>query len=312
MEDEKDTKIENIDGITGVITNKGLRINFLNIYEALEEKNPRNVFLNGQLYIEDRVDVILSGYFGYDNSIRYSSILKFLKSEHCDFFSKIKFLSMLVNTYKEDNQGGKEEVPFIENKEIISSLRTIGEVRNSFQHNLIFEEAFINAIKDGKTFKLTNKRLDTCKSIQDLVDIFKEEVILLVDKLDKITIKEFATHKIDIETLKKILTSPEINKPMKNKEISIYVPEENDINEDGTIQIREHRIKEFGRIWKFNLNDKDTFPSQPHGHDYGNGDKLNVFTGEIYNKNGSLIDKLKEKQLKLLKDKLKNTHHAID
>jgi len=306
-----DTKIENIDGVTGVITNKGLRLNFLDIYKALEEKNPRNVFLNGQLYIEDRVDVIISGYFGYDNSIRHSSILKFLKSEHCDFFSKIKFLSMLIKKYQDNNER-KEEVPFIENKKIISSLRTIGEVRNSFQHNLVFEEAFINAIKDGKIFKLTNKRLDTSKSIQDLVDIFKKEVILLVDELDKIILKEFATHKIPIETLKKILTNPEINKPMKNKEISIFIPEENDINEDGTIQIREHRIKTHGRIWKFNLNDEDTFPSQPHGHDYGNGDKLNVFTGEIYNKNRDLIDKLKGKQLKFLKDKLKSTHHAID
>jgi len=208
MED-KNTKIESIDGITRVITNKGLRINFLNIYEALEEKNPRNVFLNGQLYIEDRLDTILSMYFGYDNSIRHSSILKFLKSENCDFISKIKFLSMLINKYKEDDKGEKEEVLFIENKKIIPSLRTIGEVRNSFQHNLVFEEAFINAIKDGRTFKLTNKRLDTSKSIQGLVDIFKKEAILLVDELDKIVLKEFATHKIDIETLKKALTTPD-------------------------------------------------------------------------------------------------------
>ena len=213
--ENNDVKIENIDGITRVITNKGLKVNFLNIYEALEEKNPRNVFLNGQLYIEDRVDMIISGYFGHDNSIRHSSILKFLKSEHCDFFSKIKFLSMLINAYKKNNKGKKEVVPFIDNKKIISSLRTIGEVRNSFQHNLVFEEAFINAIKNGKTFKLTNKRLDTCKSIQDLVDMFKEEAILLVDELDKIILKEFATHKIDIETLKKILANPESDKEGK-------------------------------------------------------------------------------------------------
>ena len=122
---------------------------------------------------------------------------------------------MLINAYKKNNKGKKEVVPFIDNKKIISSLRTIGEVRNSFQHNLVFEEAFINAIKNGKTFKLTNKRLDTCKSIQDLVDMFKEEAILLVDELDKIILKEFATHKIDIETLKKILANPESDKEGK-------------------------------------------------------------------------------------------------
>jgi hypothetical protein len=205
-------KIENIDGITRVITNKGLKINFLNIYEALENENPRNVFLNGQLYIEDRVDIIISGYFGYDNSIRHSSISKFLKSKHCDFFSKIRFLSMLINKYQEDNEGKKEEMPFIENKKIISSLETIGAIRNSFQHYLFFEEAFINAINDGKTFKLINKKLNICKNIQELVSVFKEEAILLVNELDKIILKEFATHKLDIETLKKILTNPENEK----------------------------------------------------------------------------------------------------
>ena len=210
MEDE--SKIENIDGITRVVTNKGINVTFLNVYEALEDKNPRNVFLNGQLYVEDRVDKIISGYFGHDNSIRYSSILKFLKSEYCDFLSKIKFLSMLINTYKENPEGKKEEVSFIEDKNIVASLRTIGEIRNSFQHNLIFEEAFANSIKDGRTFKLVNKRLDSCKSIQDLVNIFKEETILLIAELDKIILKEFATHKIDIETLKRILASPESDK----------------------------------------------------------------------------------------------------
>lgn len=212
---EDDDKIENTDGITRVVTNKGINITFLNVYEALEDKNPRNTFLNGQLYVEDRIDTIISGYFGHDNSIRHSSILKFLKSEYCDFLSKIKLLSMLINIYKDNHEGKKEEVPFIEDKNIIASLRTIGEVRNSFQHNLVFEEAFVNAIKDGKTFKLTNKRLDTCKSIQDLVNMFKEETILLVGELDKIILKEFATHKMDIETLKKILVSSENDKEDK-------------------------------------------------------------------------------------------------
>ena len=94
MEDKP--KIESIDGITRVLTNKGLMVTFLNIYEALEEKNPRNVFLNGQLYIEDRVDTIISMYFGHDNSIRHSSILDFLKSENCDFISKIKFCGLFI------------------------------------------------------------------------------------------------------------------------------------------------------------------------------------------------------------------------
>jgi len=151
-------------------------------------------------------------YFGHDNSIRHSSILKFLKSRHCDFFSKIKFLSMLINTYKPNKEGKQEVVSFIENKKVISSLQTIGAVRNSFQHNLIFEEAFKNAIKDGRTFELIDKKLDVCGSLDDLVKMFKEEVVLLTGELDKVIMKEFATQKIDIETFKKAITNQELDK----------------------------------------------------------------------------------------------------
>jgi len=214
MEDKP--KIESIDGITRVLTNKGLMVTFLNIYEALEEKNPRNVFLNGQLYIEDRVDTIISMYFGHDNSIRHSSILDFLKSENCDFISKIKWLSMLIRENKIKLDGKREVIKFVENGKIISSLRTIGEVRNAFQHNLIFEEAFRNAIKDGRTFKLIDKKLDTCQDINELVKMFKEEAILLVGELDKIMLKDFTTHKISIEDLKKALTSPESDNKGEN------------------------------------------------------------------------------------------------
>jgi len=208
---ENDPKIESYDGVTKIITNTGVEVTFLNIYEALEQKNPRNIFLSGQLYIEDRLDTIISMYFGYDNNIRHSSILKFLKSRYCDFFSKIQLLSMLISTYKINIEGKQEAVDFIENGKIISSLQTIGAIRNSFQHNLVYEEAFQNAIKDGSKFIFIDKKLDTCNSLNDLVKNFKEEVILLIGELDKIMLKEFTTHKIDIETLKKVLTNSEDN-----------------------------------------------------------------------------------------------------
>ena len=112
---ENNNKIKSYDGVTKIITNTGVEVTFLNIYEALEQENPRNVFLSGQLYIEDRLDTIISMYFGDDNNIRHSSILKFLKSRYCDFFSKIQFLSMLIEKYKIVD-GKQEIVNFIENE----------------------------------------------------------------------------------------------------------------------------------------------------------------------------------------------------
>ena len=210
MENNED--IESSDGVKRIITNIGIPLTFFNVYEALEEKNPRNVFLNGQLYVEDRVDMILSGYFGYDNSVRHNSIVKFLKSEYCNFISKIKFLSMLVHTDKPKDDRNREVIPFVNNRKVISSLITIGEVRNSFQHNLDFQEAFSNAIRDGRKFSLIEKRLDSCSDLSGLVEMFKEEVILLVKELDSIMLSEFPTLKISIEDLKKALTSPESDK----------------------------------------------------------------------------------------------------
>jgi len=127
---EEQPKIESYDGVTKVLTNKGIEITFLNIYEALEQKNPRNVFLSGQLYIEDRLDTVISMYFGYDNSIRHSSILQFLKSKYCDFFSKTRFLSMLINTYKIDREGKQEIINFIENGKIIA-IDTADKIKHS-------------------------------------------------------------------------------------------------------------------------------------------------------------------------------------
>ena len=100
---------------------------------------------------------------------------------------------------------------------------------------------------------------------------------------------------------------------MKDEELfSILIPnKDKHIVGDGRLIIELHEVKMYGRTWRFNLNDNDPFPSKPHGHDYENGDKLNVFTGEIYNKNKQRIGKLSIKQLKHLQIKLNETPHKI-
>ena len=163
----EEQKYENIDGVTKIITNTGIPLTFLNIYDALKDKNPRNVFLNGQLYIEDRLDRLISGYFGCDNNIRQSSILNFLKSRYCDFDSKIEWLFMLIGRDEVNSKGERKITMFVENKDIKSSLRAIGAVRNAFQHNLDQWEALIVATKNSNIFKLTGVRPDSCKNIND-------------------------------------------------------------------------------------------------------------------------------------------------
>jgi len=81
----EEQKYENIDGVTKIITNTGIPLTFLNIYDALKDKNPRNVFLNGQLYIEDRLDRLISGYFGCDNIKLSGENVDCLCSTNCKF-----------------------------------------------------------------------------------------------------------------------------------------------------------------------------------------------------------------------------------
>lgn len=60
------------------------------------------------------------------------------------------------------------------------------------------------------------------------------------------------------------------------------------------------KIKAYRRLWTFNPFDDDPFPSIPHGHSEDNRLKLNVYTGEVIDHNGSIVGKASKKELKAL------------
>ncbi|MDO8517580.1 MAG: hypothetical protein Q7S33_05645 [Nanoarchaeota archaeon] len=89
------------------------------------------------------------------------------------------------------------------------------------------------------------------------------------------------------------------------EEISFFMPErDEDIFEDGSIHIELHDVKISGARWRFHKNDKDPFPSKPHGHNIETGDKVNIWTGEVYDKNKTLTYKLSEKHILFIQSKL--------
>ena len=57
-------------------------------------------------------------------------------------------------------------------------------------------------------------------------------------------------------------------------------------------------IKRLGRVWSIHYNDPDSFPSNFHAHDEENGDKLDLYTGNRYNKLRQFIKRVKRKKLK--------------
>lgn len=56
-------------------------------------------------------------------------------------------------------------------------------------------------------------------------------------------------------------------------------------------------FKRLGRVWSIHYNDPDPFPSNFHVHDKENGDKLDLYTGNKYNKLRQFIRKIKKKEL---------------
>jgi hypothetical protein len=65
-------------------------------------------------------------------------------------------------------------------------------------------------------------------------------------------------------------------------------------------ELEKARIKMSGEIWEIHMNDKDTFPSNPHAHNYERQLKLHLGNGRLYRKT-EWIDKIRPKEFKLLR-----------
>ncbi len=90
------------------------------------------------------------------------------------------------------------------------------------------------------------------------------------------------------------------------EEIEFFIPEKDEnISEDGKIYIKLYDIKMNGARWRFYKNDKDPRPSNPHGHNLETGDKMDIWTGKVYDKNNNLIDEISSKKLLFVQSKLR-------
>jgi hypothetical protein len=178
-------EMKKYDGMT-IINDSGIKTVFYDITEALNIKDPRNVFLNGQLFIELQCDGILTEYFckgetGYDNR-RRSLFSNFLKSKEMSYYTKIKLLKELE--ILENNQMKK-----IIDKKIYTSLKAIGAVRNAFQHNLEYEEALKSLTGDKFVFLLENKKLSDYEDVEQLRYDFTVETSSLYSSLHDLAFK---------------------------------------------------------------------------------------------------------------------------
>jgi hypothetical protein len=68
-------------------------------------------------------------------------------------------------------------------------------------------------------------------------------------------------------------------------------------------EIIKAEIKDDGEIWTIHKNDKDTFPSNPHAHNYDKHYKLHLGNGKLYRKK-NCIGSINKKNLLILRQKI--------
>ncbi|MBI2106742.1 hypothetical protein HYT57_02050 [Candidatus Woesearchaeota archaeon] len=181
----KKTKIggfetEDYDGVRDTRIGNARSISY-DIEEALDQDNPRNVFLNGQLYTEMSCDLIITLYFSKDDSLKSSILDDFLTSKSIDFFGKINLMRMLLKKTEVENRY-EILIPL----EIIQTLHAVAEIRNAFHHHLVYTEAMKQVQMGGKFSVGVKKQLKSYHKIEDLTNDFKVVVKILNEELNNV------------------------------------------------------------------------------------------------------------------------------
>ncbi|WP_066837199.1 hypothetical protein [Rufibacter ruber] len=70
-------------------------------------------------------------------------------------------------------------------------------------------------------------------------------------------------------------------------------------------ELFEALVKNRNQVWQIHKNDKDPHPSNPHGHNYSSGLKLDLSNGDLYHKRKKR-SKIDKKELIAIREKCKN------
>lgn len=128
----------------------------------------------------------------------------------------------------------------------------------------------------------------------------KEKIIEIPDKSTiadlRVIIKATGSTYLYRETQKGEIEEVKPNQALFDKDILILA-----IRMKG-----EADIKCLGRVWRVHKNDPDKLrPSDFHLHDLENGDKLDLYTGELYSYDFRYIKKIRKKKHKFCLEEVK-------
>ena len=108
---------------------------------------------------------------------------------------------------------------------------------------------------------------------------------------------------LDAKQMVNILKTHDFSKPKQTEEVWL---KESVLPIELPRLLTEEIIRNNGERWEIHKYDKDTFPSNPHAHNYDANVKLHLGTGELFNKKKQLVGKLRPKELQAIRDKIKN------
>jgi len=93
--------------------------------------------------------------------------------------------------------------------------------------------------------------------------------------------------------------------------MEIEIPPEDDINEDGSVLLKEYTVQHSGK-WRCHMKDQDNWPSDFHAHNVLDGtEKMDLYSGTVFDVNTKVIRRqLKRKVMRFIFDKLANSGNA--
>lgn len=123
--------------------------------------------------------------------------------------------------------------------------------------------------------------------------------------VDEINPTELLERQLTTDQIVELLHSFDFKK--YHPEVIIEVELKEGIIPDGTARLlTEKTVKVKGEVWRVHKNDADTWPSNPHAHNFDAGLKLHLGTGELFDNNRKSVGHIGKKKLKAVRDKLGN------
>jgi len=130
------------------------------------------------------------------------------------------------------------------------------------------------------------------------------EIIICLQEIEGgVDTVQIANLEYDARTIAKKIQASDLIKQMSSY-IQIVLIENSVIPLNTYLSIYEEKIKSRGEIWIIHKGDPDSFPSNPHAHNYDAGLKLHLGNGRLFHRKKE-VGRIKPKHLRMIRQEVK-------